>query len=210
MAHTLLGKTAPKSTIPSSPPKTGYAFSIAAILLVMTGSSYLFVTSQAPVYNQPSTSTNSEVRTLGVATVHASSTTPTDPCGDATKSPGIVFPLVPDALLPKGACPPTQWNLTVIRYFAEKSLVFLNWFAAAVAILLTVWAGLLYMAGFLNEANTKTAKTVLTNTYIGLIIVMLARLIVFGRIQSITAPTYDSGSVPAGTTNFITASPKSK
>lgn len=89
-----------------------------------------------------------------------------------------VFPLVPDELKTP-PCTPEVWDRNVVTYFILKGLVVLNWLAGTLAVLATLYAGLLYISGFAKEDNVKKAKTLLAATYTGLFIVIFARIIIF-------------------------------
>jgi hypothetical protein len=120
----------------------------------------------------------------------------------------VIFPLIPAQLRPNatgdGSCPPPAWNLNVVRYFIYKALTLLNWLAGALAVILTILAGLYYIAGFASESNIKKGKTILVTAYTGLIIVSLARLIVYGSVQLFTGQeSYNPGTAPAHSTDFI-------
>jgi len=101
---------------------------------------------------------------------------------DSKNIKGDIFPFIPDSLR-SGTCAPEYWDRTVFIYFILKILAILNWFAGAAAIILTVYAGLLYISGYAREENVKKAKTLLIGTYVGLIIVYMARLLVFGAVD---------------------------
>lgn len=115
-----------------------------------------------------------------------------NPCDSNLINPLInnmkIFPLVPSELVSNNAneCSPPYWNLLVVLYFAYKALRLVNGIAYIMAVTFTVIAGLYYIAGFANEANIKKGKSILLATYIGLIIVLSARLILYGTYQVIT------------------------
>jgi hypothetical protein len=90
-----------------------------------------------------------------------------------------IFPLVPKSITSSDSvgCGPSYWTLKILTIFLYKVLGLLNYAALVIATVFTIVAGLLYISGFANEANAKTAKKVLTTTYVGLIIVLSARLI---------------------------------
>ena len=110
-----------------------------------------------------------------------------------------VFPLIPQSALnnPTG-CNPTGWNLPVVWYFLYKAIYILNWFAGVLAVLLTVYAGILYISGFANESHVKQAKTLLIACYVGLAIVFGARIILLEF-----AGTFSDGSVNSGSLGNI-------
>jgi hypothetical protein len=83
-------------------------------------------------------------------------------------------------------CYPALWGLDVLRLLSYKVLSLLNWLAFVIAILTTVYSGLLYIGGFANEGNIKKAKSLILTVYVGLAIVLLARVILYGTIKSIS------------------------
>lgn len=80
-------------------------------------------------------------------------------------------------------CGPASWTREVFIYFVFKVLVILNWLASVLAIIFTVYAGLLYIRGYAGEENVKKAKTLLLGTYVGLAIVFGARIMVYTAID---------------------------
>ena len=94
-----------------------------------------------------------------------------------------IFPFIPTELTVKGGCGPTTWNRDVISYFIYKILVIFNWVAGAATIMLTIYGGILYTTGFANEATVKTAKSIIIGAYTGLIIVILARVLVYSTVD---------------------------
>lgn len=109
-----------------------------------------------------------------------------------------MFPIIPPELRDDNKCPSSRWNLDVARYFAYKALTIINWLASTVAVILTVYAGLLYIGGFASEGNIKKAKSILIASYVGLVIVILARVILYGSIQTTLKNNYDPGVLPEG------------
>ncbi len=112
----------------------------------------------------------------------------------------VLFPLIPDGI--RGVkrdgttdlekqCSQGFWTRDVAYWFVYKGLAILNWLATALAILLTIYGGVLYMTGFANEANVKKAKGIITGAYIGLAIVFLAKILVYGSVTLVsnTDPT---------------------
>lgn len=105
---------------------------------------------------------------------------------------GAIFPLIPDAIVDygfyngtdtNGGCVPALWNSNIIGMLVYKTLGLLNYIAGAGAILATLYAGILYLTGYMSEANVKKAKTVLIGTYVGFFIILGARLIVESSFQ---------------------------
>jgi|GEM_PF-6288412 len=107
---------------------------------------------------------------------------------------GAIFPLIPDAIVDygfydspqtdnNGGCVPSLWNMTIFGMLIYKVLALLNYLAGALAILATLYAGILYLTGAMSEANVKKAKTALIGTYVGFFIVLGARLIVQSSFQ---------------------------
>lgn len=114
-----------------------------------------------------------------------------DPCSLASLrahgvNPTILFPFVPPGLLSPDdtGCSPARWGLDVFKLLTYKILGILNWLAFTLAIIFTVYAGLLYVAGFANEANVKKAKSILIACYVGLAVVIGARIILYGTISA--------------------------
>ena len=143
-----------------------------------------------------------------------STTPPSDPCRFFNAN--TIFPILPSTILPTPAdpddptvnpdpnigCTPAFWNLRVFLVIMYKMLGLLNWTAGALAILLTVYAGLLYISGFASEANTKTAKKIVITAYTGLIIVLSARLIVNFAVRQVTNQNVDA-AIDTGTGGII-------
>lgn len=133
------------------------------------------------------------------ARILAETTPPADPTKVCTtvsnqlfleaKNSGVpTFPLIPNQFLDSGVneCNPARWNFDVFNYLAYKFLAILYFVSYVMTILLTIIAGIYYISGFANEANVKKGKSILISTYVGLLIVMLARLILFGSFNLIT------------------------
>jgi hypothetical protein len=115
----------------------------------------------------------------------------------------ILFPLVPEGISgwtkdgknikdmasteeQNKVCSQGFWTREVFYWFVYKALAILNWFATAVAILLTIYGGILYISGFANEANAKKAKGIIIGAYVGLAIVFLAKIMVYGAINLVS------------------------
>ena len=109
-----------------------------------------------------------------------------------------IFPIIPDAVntLPQTVydpttgnsitttyCSPPFWTRQVMYLFVYKGLAILNWLAEALAIIITLYAGILYMTAVYSEGNAKTAKAWLIGAYGGLAIVFLAKTLVFSAIS---------------------------
>ena len=88
-----------------------------------------------------------------------------------------LFPILPSVILNSDSCSPPYWNLDIIKIFIYKVMALLNYSILVAAIVLTIYAGILYLTGFQNEGNIKQSKTILTTTYVGLIISLSATLI---------------------------------
>ena len=89
-----------------------------------------------------------------------------------------IFPLLPLSILGEhDICSPPYWNLDVIKIFIYKAMALLNYLILVAAIILTIYAGIMYLTGFQNEGNIKKAKGILGATYVGLIISLSATLI---------------------------------
>lgn len=133
--------------------------------------------------------------------------------GKGTPNSSQIFPAIPDVLR-TGACTPAVWDRSVIVYLIAKALIMLNWFATTLAILFTLYAGLLYISGFAKEDNVKKAKTLLIATYVGLAIVLLARVIIFSAVDllsdSPSKSAFDSNGLPIYVGSTPTPSPPTK
>ena len=88
-----------------------------------------------------------------------------------------ITPILPTVILDGSVCSPPYWGLDIIKIFIYKVMSLLNYLILTAAIILTIYAGILYLTGFQSEANIKKSKTILTSTYIGLIISLSATLI---------------------------------
>lgn len=95
-----------------------------------------------------------------------------------------IFPILPLSVLTgkdaKGHetnCSPPYWNIDVFRVLLYKGFGLLNYVIEVTAIVMTIYAGILYLSGFANEKNVATAKTVLIATYTGLALSLSATLI---------------------------------
>jgi hypothetical protein len=125
----------------------------------------------------------------------------------------ILFPLIPDGIrgvnrdgvdvtAPGNEAKATEqcsrpfWNRQVFFWFIYKALAILNWFALALTILLTMYAAFLYITGFANENNVKTAKGILTSAYVGLAIVFLAKILVFGAVSAVSGQAANNVGAP--------------
>jgi hypothetical protein len=116
---------------------------------------------------------------------------------------GKVFPIIPAELRGSTAdCPSSQWNLDIVRYFAYKAITLANWLGIALTIMFTTYAGLLYITGFAKPGNVDTAKKILIATYSGLVILILARVILYGTMQTISGSS-DPNKLPSESTNYI-------
>ena len=95
-----------------------------------------------------------------------------------------IFPILPSAILTSKDkagvdtnCSPPYWNLDIFRVLLYKGFGLLNYVIEITAVIMTIYAGILYLSGFANEKNVATAKTLLIATYTGLIISLSATLI---------------------------------
>jgi hypothetical protein len=91
-----------------------------------------------------------------------------------------LFPLIPESFRDKDGCNPQGWNRRIMAFLAYKVLALANYLAGAVAIIATIYGGILYLGGFAGEENVKKAKSIIIGAYVGFAIVLLARLIVQG------------------------------
>jgi len=117
--------------------------------------------------------------------------------GGSPLNNGDIFPLLDPHIfsLDLSGCNPTNWNLNVFWVLGYKVLFLLNWLADVLAVLLTIYAGLLYISGFANEGNVKKAKALLITCYVGLAIVFGARMILLGFADIFTNQTVDSTQI---------------
>lgn len=133
--------------------------------------------------------------------------------GKGTPKSSQIFPIIPDALR-SGDCSPAIWDRSVIIYLIAKALIILNWFATTLALLFTLYAGLLYISGYAKEDNVKKAKTLLIATYVGLAIVILARVIIFSAVDLLSdTPSknaFDSNGLPIYVGTTPTPTPPTK
>lgn len=91
-----------------------------------------------------------------------------------------LFPLIPKEIATKDGCNPQSWNRTIFVFLTYKLLAILNYLAGAVAIIATIYGGILYLTGFASESTVKQAKSIIIGTYVGFAIILLARLLVQG------------------------------
>jgi hypothetical protein len=101
-----------------------------------------------------------------------------------------IFPILPKVILDPytvPGCSPPFWNLGIMVVLVWKVVGLLNWIAGVLAVILTVYAGLLYIGGFANESYVGTAKKILMAAYSGLAIVVFARLILYAPVQFLSA-----------------------
>lgn len=93
-----------------------------------------------------------------------------------------LFPIIPDEIRNSdlNGCNPQTWNRRVFVFLTYKLLAMLNYLAGAVAVIATIYGGILYLTGFTGEANIKRAKSVIVGAYVGFAIVLIARLLVQG------------------------------
>ncbi len=103
-----------------------------------------------------------------------------------TPAPGAPPAAVTPAPKVTPQCNPTYWTRQVYNVIALRILNLLNWTAGSLAVVITVYAGTLYVMGFMNEANVKKAKSLLITAYTGLAIVFLSRAILYGTVAVIT------------------------
>jgi hypothetical protein len=123
----------------------------------------------------------------------------------------VLFPIIPDGISgytfdgkkvselasteQSKWCTQAFWERTVVYWFVIKILAFINWAATALAILLFLYAGVLYISGFASEANAKKAKQVIGAAITGLVIVILARVIVLGAVALVSDVDVGSATV---------------
>jgi hypothetical protein len=214
MKKQFLGKKIPHQ--PTGFAKRKRAFSMrGGILMAVPFVAFSIFLSYQPQYtNNPNTAARAVgpavIRTLGAQppTTTAADTS-ADSCAKVissqlTHGKGIpngdkIFPVIPE-VLKTGGCTPALWDRSVGVYLLNKGLIILNWLAATLAVLLTLYAGLLYISGFAKEENVKKAKTLLIGVYAGLAIVILARVIVSSTVDifstSSSQNAFDSAGLP--------------
>ena len=120
-------------------------------------------------------------------------------------NPNIVFPLLPSSILSSdgNGCSPPFWNLSIVAILAYKIITLLDWLAAVLAVILTVYAGLLYISGFANEKNVDLAKKILSAAYTGLLIVIFARVILYSPIQLLGNKEQSIETLKNSTSNIL-------
>jgi hypothetical protein len=92
-------------------------------------------------------------------------------------------------------CSPAYWNRNILILIAWKVLYLLYWMAGILAVIITVYAGLLFISGFASEENTKTAKKLLVACYTGIVIIILGRVILYGTIQPFLGNDLNAGDI---------------
>jgi hypothetical protein len=167
------------------------------ILMAMAGAS-ASLRPRLVGFSPDDTSVISALAPLEVPVAYATSGTaplPVSPdlCKGVTIPATPIFPIIPDVVNagPTG-CNPAYWNAAIIGAIGYKGIYILNWFAFVVAVCMTIYAGLLYISGFANEANVKKAKSILVICYTGLIIVFAARIILLGFANTFSDSNNDS------------------
>jgi len=208
MPHTFLGKPIPKQTSAKKAPRKkrrgpSFAWGTLLVLPIVACGTLLALqkTSLQPGIAERSTG-GALVRTFAVAptptpTPLAPATPYPNPCDvnidkvrnafldPATNTLTNIFPIIPDDIGVNSSfkCTPSYWNRAILYLFIYKGLGIFNWIAEAAAILITLYAGILYMTAIYSEGNAKTAKAWLIGAYGGLIIVLLAKTLVFSAIS---------------------------
>jgi hypothetical protein len=154
--------------------------------------------------------TSSGTATSGTPSGPVEVASPTCDLGNADISASFnsqkIFPILPKVILDAYSgpgCSPAFWNLGIIVVLVWKVVGLLNWIAGILAVLLTVYAGLLYIGGFANESYVGTAKKILTASYVGLAIVIFARLILYAPVQFLSAAGTTTNDPLKNSTNQI-------
>ena len=216
MAKTFLGKPVPvprKEAAPFQPGRFSWVLYVFGPLAIAGAILYL------GSFQSPAPFSGMSLRNLGSARLveraYAAGATYANPCAYSkirnTFNMNTIFPLLPTSINPPqptpnpttnlipqqdpNKCSPVYWNADVMWVLAYKALALLNYVAYALAVILTIYAGLMYLSGFANEANAKKGKTILIATYVGLALVMLSRLIVYGTYQVLTNKAADPNTV---------------
>lgn len=181
--RTFLGKTTPtphQLGATQRKPKFGSSWMLlfSAPVLLFLG---LSLTTPLANGNQQGT-TNQSSDVLRQVRVFGAASTTVKSCDEIDLKNVKLFPLIPDAIrnTAEGGCNPQSWNRRIFVFLAYKLLGVLNYLAGAIAIIATIFGGILYLTGFASEANIKKAKSVIVGAYIGFAIVLLARLLVQG------------------------------
>lgn len=107
--------------------------------------------------------------------------------------PKDIFPLIPKA------CEKAELGTEHVFILVYKAFVLLSWTAEVAAIILLVYAGILYISAAADESKAGTAKKIVTGVIVGLIIILLARWILFYVVQ-----TVGSSSTPYNDININT------
>ncbi len=92
-------------------------------------------------------------------------------------------------------CLSTQDQDVDIKTFLQGIRTYLLGFSAALAVLFIIWGGFLYVTSAGNEERQKTAKTTLTYSIGGLILILLAQVIL-SFITGDFLSTVFTGSAP--------------
>ncbi|MBU6388971.1 hypothetical protein KGQ71_00470 [Patescibacteria group bacterium] len=223
MARSFLGKPIPRSSSHRPLPRPGHfslTLYIIAPLVLTIGYCFMFshhlfvptsptadaitlptarVLGAASAPNPNAALTNQYAQNTGGAATQTLSCNVKNLFAGADAPDKQIFPLIPASISSGGSiCPPQAWNIGIVYFFAVKALILANWLAVALAIILTVYAGLLYISGFANEKNVQTAKTWLISVYTGLLIVILARIIVYGIDTQLLGVTSNPSTPPGG------------
>jgi hypothetical protein len=192
MSRTYLGKPHPKKThLPPALRKASLSQRLLPYLMlgtVLLGGGTLWATGET-------TSVDGSVALQKSVAKAAGSGPYANPCPSFNARK--IFPLIPSNLLAdpskektsEDKCSPPYWNLAIVIIMSYKILGLLNWIATTLAIMLTVYAGLLYLTAFASDDRAKTAKKIVIAAYVGLIIVFSARLLLYGAVQLVTNET---------------------
>ncbi|CAN5136657.1 hypothetical protein BH11PAT4_BH11PAT4_1890 [soil metagenome] len=174
---TFIGKAIPKPhTLKQGPGKPRFGSSwmllFSAPVLLFLG---LSLTTPLTTTGSAQTESNAlrQVRVFGTASQPAS-------CDTVATSDIRLFPIIPDSFRDPDGCNPQGWNRRIFAFLAYKVLAIANYLAGAIAIIATVYGGILYLGGFAGEENVKRAKSIIIGAYVGFAIVLLARLVVQG------------------------------
>jgi hypothetical protein len=98
-----------------------------------------------------------------------------------------LFPIIPASLIeydkPTG-CIPALWERRVVNIFLLRGITTLSWLATATAIILSLYAGVLYLLDTSQPDNAKKAIKILKAVYTGLLVLLLSRFIISQTITT--------------------------
>lgn len=201
--RTFLGKTTPQPhVLPRRTPRPRFGSSwtllFSAPVLLFLGLSLSVPASLTPATQDSTLTVLRQVRVFAGDPEPKPKT-----CDEVDFNEMKLFPIIPDEIRSDKTegCNPQSWNRRVFVFLTYKLLAMLNYFAGAVAIIATIYGGILYLTGFSGDATVKRAKSVIIGAYVGFAIVLLARLLVqgsfylFGDTTNDLSEIYDKTSI---------------